>query len=412
MRLGVLFSILALLMGCSEKSNNASTLDSMAPESTEVALISAPQDLSRQFLLVDTHIDLPMRLKRNYEDISVATETGDFDYTRAKKGGLDVAFMSIYIPAAVDAEGGARKLAEELISSVAAIVDNAPDKFAMAMSTEQVLKNRLAGKMSLAMGMENGAPIEGELANVRYYHDKGIRYITLAHSKSNHISDSSYDENRQWNGLSEFGKKLVKEMNRVGIMVDVSHISDAAFYQVMQISDVPAIASHSSARHFTPGFERNMDDAMIKSLADHGGVIQITFGSGFVNEKSRANGAARREAINQYLEEHQIDADSEAAKAFTRQFINEWDYVYASLDDVLDHFDHVRDLVGTDHLGMGSDFEGVGDSLPTDLKDASQYPNLINGLVARGYTEEDIGKIMGGNLMRVWRAVELRAESR
>jgi membrane dipeptidase len=155
-----------------------------------------------------------------------------------------------------------------------------------------------------------------------------------------------------------------------------------------------------------------MDDAMIKSLAEHGGVIQITFGSGFVSEKSRVNGQARREAINQYLETHTLDAESEEAKAFTKQFVSEWDYVYASLDDVLDHFDHVRNLVGMDHLGIGSDFEGVGDSLPTDLKDASQYPNLINGLLARGYTEQDIGKIMGGNLMRVWKSVEARAANR
>jgi membrane dipeptidase len=412
MRLIALLGLLAFIMGCSEKDNEKRESAAAEMGLPEAVLTSEQQDLTKQLLLIDTHIDLPMRLNRNYEDISVETKTGDFDYTRASNGGLDVAFMSIYIPASIDEEGGAKDLAEQLISTVEAIVANAPDKFSMAHSTSQVLKNRQAEKMSLAMGMENGAPIEGDLANVGYFHDKGIRYITLAHSRSNHISDSSYDENHQWNGLSDFGKKLIGEMNRVGIMVDVSHITDEAFYQVMEISDVPVIASHSSARHFTPGFERNMDDAMIMSLAEHGGVIQITFGSGFVNEKSRVNGEARRDAIKQYLEKHQIDMESEEAKAFTEKFISEWDYVYASLDDVLDHFDHVRNLVGTDHLGIGSDFEGVGDSLPTGLKDASQYPNLINGLVARGYTAQDIGKIMGGNLMRVWKAVEARAASR
>lgn len=412
MRLTALLGVLVLIAGCSEKGNQQNESAAVEQGSSRPKGAVEQQDLSKRLLLVDTHIDLPMRLERNYEDISVATEKGDFDYVRAIKGGLDAAFMSIYIPPSVDEEGGARALAEKLIVSVEAIVAKSPDKFALATSTSQVMKNRQAGKMSLAMGMENGAPIEGDLSNVRHFYDRGIRYITLAHSRSNHISDSSYDDNRQWNGLSEFGKELIGEMNRVGIMVDVSHITDEAFYQVMEISDVPVIASHSSARHFTPGFERNMDDAMIKLLAERGGVIQITFGSGFVNEKSRANGTARRDAINQYLETHQIEKDSEEAKAFTKQFMDEWEYIYASLDDVLDHFDHVRDLVGTDHMGIGSDFEGVGDSLPAGIKDASQYPNLINGLVSRGYTEKDIEKIMGGNLMRVWRAVEARAEGK
>ena len=149
---------------------------------------------------------------------------------------------------------------------------------------------------------ENGSPIEGELDNVRYFHERGIRYITLAHSLSNHISDSSYDENRQWSGLSEFGAEVVAEMNRVGIMVDVSHLSDDAFWDVMDISEVPVIASHSSARHFTPDFERNMSDEMIKRLGENGGVIHINFGSGFLTKKARDYDKVRWPAIRAWLE--------------------------------------------------------------------------------------------------------------
>lgn len=368
--------------------------------------VSRSQLLAKQYLIVDTHIDVPYRIKRSQEDISKATEKGDFDYPRALQGGLNAPFMSIYIPASVDEEGKARALADELIDLVETVVKSSPEKFSLAYSTDQVRQNFADGKMSLPLGMENGAPIEGKLENVQYFYDRGIRYITLAHSKSNHISDSSYDENRQWHGLSDFGKQLIAEMNRVGMMVDVSHISDAAFYQVMELSKVPVIASHSSARHFTPGFERNMDDEMIKLLGSRGGVIQITFGSGFISAQSRQSSTESRAAIEQYFKENNLSFESQEGKAFVEKYRQEHPYKYASLEDLLDHFDHVVALAGVEHVGIGSDFDGVGNTLPTGIKDASQYPNLIEGLLTRGYSEADIEKILGGNLMRVWKQVE------
>ena len=194
--------------------------------------------------------------------------------------------MSIYIPAEKEDEGSAKDFANELIDSFEAIVASHPDKFTLAGSSEAVTNNFTNHKISLAMGMENGAPIEGDLAIAKYFYDRAIRYIRLTHSKSNHISDSSYDENKRWGGLSEFDEQLVPEINRLGIMVDVSLVSDEAFYDVLAITKTPIIASHSSARHFVPGFDRNMDEEMIRKLSENNGVIQLNIGSSFLSEKS------------------------------------------------------------------------------------------------------------------------------
>ena len=220
------------------------------------------RQLAQQHIIIDTHIDVPYRLHKDWEDVSVATKRGEFDYPRARQGGLNAPFMSIYIPASYERTGGGYQLANRLIDSMEALVGRAPGKFAMAHSTADVMSQFGSGKISLALGMENGTPIEGKLENLQHFYDRGIRYITLSHSESNHIADSSYDLRRRWNGLSPFGKELVVAMNNIGMMIDISHVSDQAFYQAVEISKVPVIASHSSLRSYTPGFERNMDDDM------------------------------------------------------------------------------------------------------------------------------------------------------
>lgn len=365
--------------------------------------------ISKKYIIADTHIDVPHRLLEKYDDVSMATEGGDFDYPRAVKGGLDAPFMSIYTPADLEEKGGSKEQAEQLIDMVEKMAADSPDKFALAMSPGDLLRNFRQGLISLPMGMENGSPLEGELSNVEYFFDRGIRYITLAHSLSNHLSDSSYDEARPNDGLSEFGREVVKEMNRLGMMVDVSHLSDKAFYDVLEVSEAPVIASHSSARHFTPGFERNMSDEMIKALADKGGVIFINFGSTFVSQASRDNYDAYKEARQKFMEENSVTAEHESVMEFTKQYRAEKPFEFADLEIVLDHFDHVMDLVGVDYVGIGSDYDGVGDSLPTGLKDVATYPNLIEGLLVRGYSEEEIAKILSGNLLRVWTQVENHA---
>ena len=358
-------------------------------------------------IIVDTHIDVPYRLEEEWADVSQATAGGDFDYPRAVKGGLNVAFMSIYTPARLEAEGKSFELAEELIDMVEGIVAAAPEKFAIALSPADVQQQFEKGLLSLPMGMENGSPIEGDLANVRHFYDRGIRYITLAHGLSNHISDSSYDDNRQWGGLSDFGFEVVREMNRLGIMVDVSHISDEAFYDVMEVTQAPVIASHSSARHFTPGFERNMSDEMIVRLAENGGVIMINFGSSFLTEEANAWQEAFGEAWDAHVAASGGEPTDAMREDFRARYVAEHgEFPYATLDETLDHFDHVVQLTGIEHVGIGSDYDGVGDSLPIGLKDVSAYPNLVEGLLERGYSEADVEKILGSNLLRVWREVE------
>ncbi|GAB3294873.1 dipeptidase [Pseudidiomarina andamanensis] len=365
-------------------------------------------EIAQKNLIIDTHIDVPYRLNKDWEDVTRATERGDFDYPRAKQGGLNVPFMSIYIPAQLEQTPGASyQLAHQLIDSMEALAWRAPQKFAMAYSVDQVMQQQERGVISIALGMENGSPIEGDLKNLHEFYNRGIRYITLAHSQSNHISDSSYDIRRQWNGLSPFGKELVKEMNNVGVMIDISHVSDEAFWQAVELSEVPVIASHSSLRKYTPGFERNMSDEMIKGLAKNGGVIMINFGSSFVTQQANRYGDIVRKqiaAINEQYGEGSEEAEKRIAEVRAKN-----PFPFATLEEVLNHIDHVKNLVGIDYIGIGSDYDGVGDSLPVGLKDVSTYPNLVQGLLDRGYSEEEIEKILYKNLVRVWREVETYA---
>ena len=368
-------------------------------------------EIAQDSLILDSHIDVPYRLWSQHlegleiDDISGPTN-GDFDFIRARKGGLNVPFFSIYLPASTEEDGTSHKMANDLIDMVEDIVTLYPEKFLLIKSVDDLSSLTNKNIVGIALGMENGAPIEGDLSRVEYYYDRGIRYITLTHSKTNHISDSSYDENIQWHGLSEFGKTLIEEMNKVGLMIDISHVNDEAFYQAIELSQVPVIASHSSLRHFTPGFERNVNDAMLNKLAEKGGVLQINFGSSFISQRPRDY----MDLMNNFLElkfgQSREGVSEEVINEARKEFFSKNKYPYATLDEVLDHFDRVINLVGVDHVGIGSDYDGVGDTLPIGLKDVSSYPSLIEGFLERGYSREDIDKILGGNLIRVWKEVE------
>lgn len=371
------------------------------------------KELSQKFIIADGHIDLPYRLKvinfrfdRDYTGIPVSSDSGDFDFKRARAGGLDAPFMSIYIPAHYQkyADYG-KSLADTLINMVTRIAREYPENFRIASNPSDVRQCHKEGLVALPMGLENGAPVGKDLNNVKYFKDRGISYITLTHSKDNHICDSSYDTLNTWGGLSPFGKELIAEMNRVGMMIDVSHISDKAFYQVLEISKVPVIASHSSARTFTPGFQRNMSDEMIKLLAKKGGVIMINFGSGFLNNKIRREAKYHRAQLDSILTRQSLQWKDAKAQKIIREYALKNKALWADLNLVVDHIMHVVELAGAEHVGFGSDFDGVGDSLPENLKDVSDYPNLIYGLMERGVSEEDIEKICSGNLFRVWEEV-------
>ena len=374
--------------------------------------------LAQKTIITDGHVDLPYRLRvknfkleKEYLGIPVETSEGDFDFVRARKGGLDAPFMSIYIPASTQKDGGAKLLADSLIDMVKGIIKAHPDKFGHGNSIKEVKDNFKKGRVSLPMGMENGAPIEDNLGNVQYFYDRGIRYITLTHSRDNQICDSSYDTTRTWNGLSSFGSHVVREMNRVGIMVDVSHISDSTFYQVVRLTKVPVIASHSSCRVFTPGFERNMNDDMLRELAKNRGVIQINFGSSFIDSELQDFYNSYWDKMTAYLEERGFSYGDKEAEAHIKQFEKENPRLYSDVQKVADHIDHVVKIAGVDHVGFGSDFDGVGDSLPKGLKDVSQYPNLIYELLKRGYSKQDVKKICYKNVFRVWKKVQQYADA-
>ncbi len=372
------------------------------------------KQLAQRLVIVDGHVDLPYRLQRGRdknggvaEDVSRRTPKGDFDWVRARAGGLDAPFMSIYVPATYQKDGGAKAFADNLIDLVEGVAKSAPGKFTLVGSVADVRTAFDKRQVALPLGMENGAPLEGHIENVAYFHGRGVRYITLTHSEDNDICDSSYAETRTHKGLSEFGKKVVLEMNRVGIMIDVSHISDDAFWQVMDITKTPVIASHSSCRKFTPGFERNMSDDMIKRLAKGGGVIMINYGSTFLTAAARrwsdAVGTERKAFM---AAENVKDRRAPKVEAWYEAYKQRRPLPFASVKDVADHIQHVIQLVGVDHVGLGSDFDGVGDSLPVGLKDASDIPNLIAELLGRGVSDGDIAKICGLNVLRVWATVE------
>lgn len=387
-----------------------------APDYTKLTAeerLQAATQIAQSTIMVDGHVDLPFRmkvggftLKREVLDVSVRTPDGNFDYPRAKAGGLDAPFMSIYIPASNQAIPGASKaLADTLIAMTERIAATFPDKFAMAYNPADVRANFAKGLISLPMGMENGAGIEDDLANVAYFHRRGIRYITLTHGKDNLIGDASYDTTATHGGLSDFGVKVVAEMNRLGIMVDLSHVSDNTFRDALAATKVPVIASHSSVRKFTPGFERNMSDELIQGLAKNGGVMMINFGGAFLDSAYTEGTAQVREHVVNWLAENNLSRSDPRAQQYIQEYTAKHT-PFPNVERVADHFDHVVQLVGIDYVGLGSDYDGVGDSLPTGLKDVSMFPNLFSELLRRGYSKEDLEKISYKNIFRVWQAVE------
>jgi membrane dipeptidase len=383
--------------GCEQKKS----VDQM----TDNELKAYADELAHKFIIADGHIDLPYLLKekkfqpgKHSADTLVRTGKGEFDYERSKKGGLDAPFMSIYIPVDDQKKPDMGKgLADSLINMVKWITEQLPDKFVLANTPQEVETNFKAGKVSLPMGMENGAPIGKDLANLKYFFDRGIRYITLTHNADNQICDASNDTTHTWNGLSPFGKEVVAEMNRLGIMVDLSHVDDSTFYQAATLSKAPPIASHSSCKHFSPHVKRDMTDDMIKKMGEADGVILINFFTNFLDSAAYNN----RQKLGALLREKDlVDTDS-LAKDVIAQFKKDHPNP-TTIEKVVDHIDHVVKIAGIDHVGFGSDFDGVDSNLPVGLEDVSKYPNLIYTLLKRGYSEQDIEKICSGNFFRVW----------
>lgn len=387
---------------------------------TALAHDHAPErarQLAQDALIVDTHIDAPGMLSGRWADLGVEALDREFDYPRSRAGGLDVAFMAIYTSARQDEEGSAWQAAHAQIDAVEALVQRHPDKFAILTSPGDVDRLREGGRVLLPMGMENAAPLGDDITQVQAFFDRGVRYITLAHSAANRVSDSSYGVDRKWNGLSPFGREVIAEMNRLGMMVDVSHVSDEAAAQAIALSTVPVIVSHSAFRHFTPGFERNISDELAKAVAARGGVVQIPFGTAFVDptaaEVLQARFRARVAFDRRNAERVAAGQPAEDRNAFEEAFARDNPAPkHTPIASVLDQIDYAVELIGIDHVGLGSDFDGVGGELADDLRSVADFPNLVAGLQARGYADADIRKILGLNLLRAWREIEAGAQAR
>lgn len=395
MQIKLMFLFVLILSGCSAGDPISESM--------------AEADLADEILIIDTHMDSPMLVLNSGGEFTLAESTGQFNYEKAKQGGLNAAFMAVYISPSLREEGGAFDLANKMIDQIEESISKNPEKFAAALTPDDIKGNFEKRLISLPMGIENGTALEEKLENIQHFFNRGIRYITLTHSRANGICDSSFDEEKVWKGLSPFGKEVVAEMNRLGLMIDVSHASDDAFFQILELSEAPVLATHSSCRHFVPGLERNMSDEMIKRLAEKGGVIQINFCTSFLDEQYGKAYAEISTRFRAFLQEEDLGRRDARAVEFREKLRQENPLPEVPLGRVVDHIEHVIGLVGVDHVGLGSDFDGVGDSVPVGLEDVSKYRGLVKEMTSRGFSREAIEKICGGNFLRLWKAVEQKS---
>ncbi len=360
-------------------------------------------------LTVDTHVDTPFMLERADFDIGKPNDPqkggGRVDFPRMRKGGLDAIFFAVFVsqgPRTPERHEKAKQSALRLFEMIHKAVKSHPDLAEQALTPEDAYNIEKKGKRALFIGMENGYPVGTDLSLVKKYYDLGARYITLCHTRHNEICDSSTDSPADHNGLSPFGKKVVKEMNRLGMLVDVSHISDKSFYDVLEVSKAPVLASHSCARALCDN-PRNLSDDMIRKLAEKNGVLQVCIFTPYV--KKKPSNPERQKAFAALRKKYKdYDNMSDEQKKQARKDWMNTDTKYppnlATVSDVVDHIDHIVKLVGIDYVGIGTDFDGGG--ALSDCRDVSQMGNITLELVRRGYTEEQIRKIWGGNVMRVF----------
>lgn len=353
--------------------------------------------------ILDSHCDTPSQILR-LRDLSLDNDLAQVDYPKLKKGNVDGAFFALYIPADMDTDD-AKSYLLRLMGGVKRTLAENPDKAALAVSMSQAVENKSKGLFSIFLGLENGSPLgdsEESFELLQKLYDAGVRYVTLCHSRHNQICDSCACTTPKWGGLSPFGKRLVAEMNRIGMLVDVSHISDSSFYDVLACSTKPVVATHSSCRSLA-GHPRNMTDDMIRELAARGGVIQINFypvflDSDFASRLSSSGIAERGEFIEaEFIADPANIEKRQAWNAVQRELLA---LERPSYKLIADHIDHVVSLVGVDHVGIGSDYDGI-EITPDGMEDVSMMPKLFDELRTRGYSEEDLTKIAGGNFFRV-----------
>jgi membrane dipeptidase len=390
-------------------STNCRMTDKTQPRSTTTQELSKPNDavaIHRRAIAVDMHADTAQRLVDERVDLAQRLPGGHFDSVRAREGGLDAQFFSIWVEPELFGGGGSRaiKRADDQISVVHELAEKHPETWQLATTAADVRRIASEDKLAALTGLEGGYAIDEKIENVERYYKMGVRYMSPAWSVSTSWAGSSGDETGRTRGLNDFGREVIREMNRLGMMVDVSHVSDPTFWDIVNVSTKPVIATHSGCRAIA-NVPRNLTDDMIRALAKTGGVVNVIFypehlEPGWSEKKKRVD-AAIAPAVQRASEEEKGDA---AHKKLARDRVRSEEYARqlppVTVSRLVDHIDHVVKLVGIDHVGIGSDFDGVQSTL-SDLADVSQLANLTRELLRRGYAETDIDKILGGNMLRV-----------
>ena len=367
--------------------------------------------------LLDSHCDSPLMLVKGADfgqTVQQGYTPGKFpvthvDFAKMKKGGVNGSFFAIYTSNSLSQDESTRR-AFELISGVYDAVEQNPDKVAFATTPAQAKRNKKNGLISIFLGMENGSPIQKDLSLLRMFYRLGVRYLTLTHAGNNEICDSCATKEKRWGGVSPFGKEVIEECNRLGILIDVSHISDDAFWDVLQYSKVPVVATHSCCRALA-SHPRNMSDEMIMALAEKGGVIQINFYPAFLDNDYAASDIWDLEDIFDEADKawRKDKSNIELQKQLEKSVIEMNSVKKPSYKRVVDHIDHVVKLVGVKHVGLGSDFDGIN-TTPKGLEDISKIQRIIIELRMRGYKEHEIKAIAGGNFFRVMDAIQKFAD--
>jgi len=379
------------------------------------AVSSRAQQIHNSALIIDTHADTPQRFLDEGFDIGSTdpNDLGHISLDKARRGNLGAEFFSIWVDPETS-QGHFARHTFDLIDSVYEQAARHPDRMTMAFSTSDIERAHREHKLAALMGIEGGHSIEADMHLLRDYYRLGVRYMTLSWSNTNEWADSSGDIDdrkvQHHNGLTDFGKQVVIEMNRLGMMVDISHVADKTFWDAIGTTKAPVIASHSSARALTNA-PRNMTDAMLKAVAKNGGVVQVNFFNGFIDENFRKANDAQKDAAEAAQKKYIADRKAEGKEVSyieVDRIEREWiaKIPRPPLSSLIDHIDHIAKVAGIDHVGLGSDFDGVSGATPQGIDSAADLPKITQALLDRGYSADDIHKILGGNLMRVLRQVE------
>jgi len=402
----------AVVLACAFVSRPAAFSQSQSSPADDAKLRERAMKLHREAIVIDTHNDVTSPMTDEGFDLGARDTSGKIqtDIPRIKEGGLDAEFFAIYVAASYARNGGSARRAMDMIDGVYEQARRHPESLEMAFTSGDIRRVHKTGRLAALMGIEGGHAIEDSLSALRQFYRLGVRYMTLTHSNTNNWADSSGDINnpniKHHNGLTDFGREVVREMNRLGMMVDISHVSDKTFWDAVETSQAPVIASHSSARALTDA-PRNMTDDMLRAVAKKGGVVMVNFGKGFVNTKAVKPSPETQAKIDEIR--NQYSGDQATMRAKMRELQGPPPRV--PLEMLIDHFVHIAKVAGVDHVGIGSDFDGVGGQLPEGMEDVSKLPAITYELLKRGFSDADVKKVLGENFLRTMAEVERVAKS-